>query len=161
MCPKCMRHVKLELVRRASSKGGTYNRFMDEWRCADCGTVSKYADLRWNDAQEREAVVEARRERCRRWHLEHREERLAKSRAYWKARGPEQNAKARIKYRTDEEYRNRKLEAGKRWRLENPERYRETQRAWERTNREKVMLSKKRSRLNAYRRELETKKDAE
>ena len=147
MCPKCGRHGCTKLD---SGRGDTFFR---KYRCRHCGAVSSFCDLKWNTPEERAESLERKRAYKRQWYRDNRERALEVEKRRRDENRDAINRKARVKWRTDPEFRARRLAASAEYQTAHRDQRNEASRRYYETHRYECALRCKLSRLRRYRRE--------
>ena len=107
VCPACKVHVEPERI----TNTGLESPFMQRRKCPLCGKSYPYCEWLALDASEKAAAREREREYQREWEQAH----PGRRKEYYNANREEICMRNRIRYRTDAEYREKRLASGRQY----------------------------------------------
>ena len=148
VCPDCGARG---CVRADERHGG--NVFLRPYRCPACGAVHAFCDLKRNTPEEAAEALELKRAYKRKWYAENREHALAVEKRRRDENRDAINRKARVKWRTDPEFRAKKLAASAEYGKANKELRRAISARYYEGHRYQCALACKLSRLRRWRRD--------
>lgn len=139
VCPGCMVHTEPQSV--ANDRG--YGAYLRRFKCPICGKSYPYCEWRTLDASEKAAAREREREYLREWEQAH----PGRRKEYYDANREEICTRNRIRYRTDIEYREKRLASGRQYAKEHADEVAEYQHRYYMEHRDEIRRRQKLWRL--------------